>query len=761
MAHGGEIVAVARLEEKAPWPESVSLTGLLDGQPWRREAPVTGVKHGAGYLPRAWARLEIDRLLADDAAGNRERIVRLSKASYVMSPYTSLLVLENEQMYRQYGVDRGRKDHWAMYDCPERIEVAPEPTVEAAGKPKPPQAGKPPAEVLRTVERWYAAPLLRWPAPTNGQGNRFGLGADMATVDFNGPDNSAHASFNVQPDFDSLMELIKSTVAPDRWDDTGGSGGMDDFATNLSLVVSQTQEVHESPSADYFLATNGVAPGLQLLGVTPPKLRLTPRLEAQANYLTFDELMALIKATISPTTWDQVVPTRLEFNGTQWAPAFGSDGRGAVTFSRGGRLNHPFYPYVNSGNADSVTRWGAFNNFANLGRGLPAAAFQGNGNLNGYTALFSWPAFSPDGRYIVTHELGNRRQDSAVRLWRQSTLKGWAEFGEQQNATFLYQRPTFSGDRSVFANLLAYAPGMNTQVSDVLGVLEDEAAAQTLPPAGRIDPLARALIQRSRLTPWRRVTVKDGQGRDVLVRFNGQGAYRYQRVTRYGLREEVVCDGQTLYHLYRELGVGAVRKVHRSERAWLSGLAPWTLPPADDLAVGCNVRMLTRRIVAIDPLDAAGESEDAQPAGAGKNRQYISQRLVFDADDRLIERRLALMPSGKTLLRSHLRHRRRDSLFRRRRQAARPTRPAAERQSAGERDAGHFRVGRIAHAVEDARGFANAAALGGLEQVGRKPSPAADYRATAERPQGFGAHHRRPVLPKWRSPLGLLYAAPF
>ncbi len=48
-----------------------------------------------------------------------------------------------------------------------------------------------------------------------------------------------------QPDFDSLIELIKSTVKPTTWDDVGGPGSIAPFETNLSLVVSQTQEVHE------------------------------------------------------------------------------------------------------------------------------------------------------------------------------------------------------------------------------------------------------------------------------------------------------------------------------------------------------------------------------------------------------------------------------------------------------------------------------------------------------------------------------------
>ena len=48
-----------------------------------------------------------------------------------------------------------------------------------------------------------------------------------------------------QADFDSLIDLITSTIAPDTWDDVGGDGSIPGFATNLSLVVSQTQEVHE------------------------------------------------------------------------------------------------------------------------------------------------------------------------------------------------------------------------------------------------------------------------------------------------------------------------------------------------------------------------------------------------------------------------------------------------------------------------------------------------------------------------------------
>jgi len=46
-------------------------------------------------------------------------------------------------------------------------------------------------------------------------------------------------------DFDTLIELIRSTIAPDTWDEMGGAGAIESYPVNLSLVISQTQEVHE------------------------------------------------------------------------------------------------------------------------------------------------------------------------------------------------------------------------------------------------------------------------------------------------------------------------------------------------------------------------------------------------------------------------------------------------------------------------------------------------------------------------------------
>jgi hypothetical protein len=47
------------------------------------------------------------------------------------------------------------------------------------------------------------------------------------------------------PDFDSLIDLITTTIKPTTWDTVDGPGSMAPFKANLSLVVTQTQEVHD------------------------------------------------------------------------------------------------------------------------------------------------------------------------------------------------------------------------------------------------------------------------------------------------------------------------------------------------------------------------------------------------------------------------------------------------------------------------------------------------------------------------------------
>lgn len=81
--------------------------------------------------------------------------------------------------------------------------------------------------------------------PMTGFGGMNGMGRASGVpqpIQFGGP---AGMGGGVQPDFDSLIELITTTIAPTTWTEVGGAGAVKQFNGNLSLVISQTQEVHE------------------------------------------------------------------------------------------------------------------------------------------------------------------------------------------------------------------------------------------------------------------------------------------------------------------------------------------------------------------------------------------------------------------------------------------------------------------------------------------------------------------------------------
>lgn len=121
--HGDELLAYARFEAGAAIPSQVTVHGTVDGRAYSREVALETIDGTADYVPRAWARLELDRLTAEDAAANRDRIIALSREAWVMSPFTSLIVLETEQMYRDSGIEQGVPDGWAAYEAPDKIEV--------------------------------------------------------------------------------------------------------------------------------------------------------------------------------------------------------------------------------------------------------------------------------------------------------------------------------------------------------------------------------------------------------------------------------------------------------------------------------------------------------------------------------------------------------------------------------------------------------------------------------------------------------------
>jgi hypothetical protein len=67
---------------------------------------------------------------------------------------------------------------------------------------------------------------------------------EVAATSTGSPAETKSKRAALDPDFDSLVELISSTIKPTTWDAVGGPGSITPFKANLSIIVSQTQEVH-------------------------------------------------------------------------------------------------------------------------------------------------------------------------------------------------------------------------------------------------------------------------------------------------------------------------------------------------------------------------------------------------------------------------------------------------------------------------------------------------------------------------------------
>jgi general secretion pathway protein D len=78
------------------------------------------------------------------------------------------------------------------------------------------------------------------PSLTGGNGANGATGADSVVPNGMGGGQTV--------DFDAVIELIQNTISPNSWSSVGGAGTIEEFQPNLSLVVNQTQAVHEQIS---------------------------------------------------------------------------------------------------------------------------------------------------------------------------------------------------------------------------------------------------------------------------------------------------------------------------------------------------------------------------------------------------------------------------------------------------------------------------------------------------------------------------------
>lgn len=660
LAQGEELCAIARTESKDAWPRSVIVTGKLDGKDFHKELPLGEVTQFAGYLPRTWGRLEIDRLVADGAAKNKDRIVDLSKKLYVMSPFTSLLVLETPEMYERYKVDRGRKDHWAAYECPEKIPVYYEPVEgppvawkSTEAKPvttTPTKLTK--EQVLETVvvrlsdtqarlERIKAINELAKHAryevvsgrQTRGLAARrlyetlpdpldtFAFSTDGARIASNGSNGTVRlwdmetsglgmqmpsSSSGVVPYF--AQPNLLGTYDRSRMWMADGSVRVLDTRTHLAEDLPYQEILGESRgwAATNFYPLNGRWDENDL-----GKRRRAPL--SAVEFEAFQQLGDLDAGIVPRIALDYdgeriqdgfMSPIRFGFSGEHGIPQSGAADdfydrlaeSDKKSHRRSGRLSFGFERERQDRIRAEIAR-GTFGMRAkDLEHQVRSLARAPTDLIAGSVLHFS-----------LDDQLGYFPSTSSLVVKTPSLLHTRptrASLGIDRQLAGINPRQLGA---DVFRDLLIYAPGLNTMPADIYAVLEAEGdAGQDSNPSNerksKIADRARQLIERARSAGWFTITLPaDGDAPALTLTCDGQGRFRCERVLPWGLREIIVCDGKTLLHLYPELGLGARRTVSRFHRSEFARLVPWIVLPVEDLARGADLESPDERTVLVVP----------------------------------------------------------------------------------------------------------------------------------------------------------------
>jgi tetratricopeptide (TPR) repeat protein len=631
---------------------------------------------------------------------------------YVMTPYTSLLVLENEAMYKQFKVDRGRKDHWAMYRCPKKIPVP-----AKNDKPQEPKVRKPSAEeVLQTIlvrrpprilkrdrkwrnreNLWDSQTALEIYAGTNDlrELSRGEAGSEQVTV----PVERSHVPFPDEPPIHfppaaqwreltrirRNLQFQESGGTPDIQGEVG-----DSFAQSMDPVILRwiralreklTEEITLPKGFD---ANTPLKDALEYLmdrfdlniivdtqafkEESPSRrdnVQNTPIKLPKMSNVALGTVLRLLVSQIPPnggairirrdfieiTTYRE----RKKENLLSGYPI------GDITQkpSRGGHFSTKGSFIVFEGHPADGSKWPSpgwrFRTQSTVRieedmisfLPLPAMAGSQNGDsASPFSALWGFSAGLEQPTWIESADepLTNPTGYESIEDTFSSLYANDAEEGQ----SLLYRRPSFSGDEAVFTDLVAFAPGMNTTRADVLAILEAESEPGSWNRPGRIDPAARRLINRARAASWQMVALTQPGGFRIIL--DGAGRFVYERLLATGLREQVVCDGITLWHLYPDLGLGARRRFSRFHLADFARLVSWLLPPAEDLARGADLRCVGPRTVAVLPHD-----KHQVRVFAGGQLRPAQVQLIFAEDGRLAQRQWVEISSQKVLYREFYR----------------------------------------------------------------------------------------------------------
>lgn len=690
VVQGEEICALTKLSAGAALPDNVMVTGELNGRPWKQLIRTRDVRAGADYLPRSWARLEIDRLLADNGTEHRSEIIRLSKSMYVMSPYTSLLVLENEQMYSQYNIDRGRDDHWALYPCPSQIEVVHEPLIGPLNV-----AGAADGESLSGSVRWLA-PL----APGSNyltMRNRYDRWGKQIRPQIQLSDGAVSGSVLI-PQFEG--QIYYGTQGVSTIDGQSLNG-----MTDLSILGLYRQAAEGSPDVglrilnlkspmlpadeSVLFASPPVDYGGDEFGVMRYRLHSLQTLDLGEQR---GESFGVYTGPFYPWPAPAAVPVYQApaSDNLQLVLPFDTSGRNSgllpldeVRFQRlqyGGQF--PSWYETDLGWSERRLEWDDGNWQLSFDqRRLPNSGVQRVLQEAGL-----W--FDPESRLMaieserldfdfdeaVPREMlslpGTRlkqqlreltKDEMSLRFVREKVASDYIRlpeirelelqgrpglFQKQRNANQFYLSsvdPVKSGS-VLWRDLFAYAPALNTWHSDTAGVIDD---GEKLPAVrrGRVENGARHLIDRARGQGWHRVQLLSGDDEILNLQCDGLGQHSYRGSTALGLKWKVQCDGKTLRHFYPELGLAAKRTFNRHHFRRLQSMVPWLVRSADDWSRNADVRLISKNTVAVSLLSDAGE-DDGEAPGRTERAKQLEIHLVFAENGSLSERRVVDAETG-------------------------------------------------------------------------------------------------------------------
>jgi len=165
---GRQIIVTGRYDK--PGRGKMVVAGACGGSPYRREIELDlpGKKGPNTFIPHLWARRAMDDLLYRIGRGEKQlasQVIDLSLRYRLVSPYTSFLVLETEDDYRRFGLDRRFVIEQWTGPKPERQQaLASDSGYSSTGT----------ADALKEGEPWEA-PRLRRDDHEDSESGRFGL----------------------------------------------------------------------------------------------------------------------------------------------------------------------------------------------------------------------------------------------------------------------------------------------------------------------------------------------------------------------------------------------------------------------------------------------------------------------------------------------------------------------------------------------------------------------------------------------------------